>query len=467
MKRVLTVACYLPGGVGEHVGFNSKASLLDADFVLFYPTLKAYSYLSTVSSRGKSALSKADSQRVWQDIGHWNRELRDVLNAGNTVFMVLSDREEINLSTGKLQHRVTTNYDVFPSPIRVIESQGNSMVLAPNEPLLKDYWQQFGGESQYRVYIHNVHFLRPLVTTRHGDRVVGAMSSYPGGGALVALPWLDLEREEYIAKDYEDEHGQIHHEWTPEAKDWGIRYLKTLESLDKAIRSQDDKTPTPQWTQHYTFKTDKETALSRELLKIETELFDLEQRRQQVELNVANAGSLKALLFEQGRTLEAAVLKATRILGFHANNYRDSESEFDLVLECPEGRCIGEVEGRDRKAIDITKMRQLETNIHEDLDREEVSEPAKAVLFGNAYRFVPPSDRPEHFTQKCIKAAQRTNTALIRTCDLFEVAKALVDKPDPAFTAACRKAILKTSGEEVKFPTLPEPDENNHGNNPS
>ena len=144
-------------------------------------------------------------------------------------------------------------------------------------------------------------------------------------------------------------------------------------------------------------------------------------------------------------------------MGFVANTYRDSDSEFDAVLECTEGRCIGEAEGRDRKPISIEKMRQLFLNIHEDLSREEISDPAKGILFGNAYRLSPPSDRPaEHFTAKCMSAAKGNGTALIRTCDLFEVAKALVDEPDEEFAALCRKAIFNTVGEEVKFPTHPE-----------
>ena len=141
------------------------------------------------------------------------------------------------------------------------------------------------------------------------------------------------------------------------------------------------------------------------------------------------------------------------LMGFEANSYRDADSEFDAVLECPEGRCIGEVEGRDNKAIGIDKMRQLEVNILEDFERDEVSQLAKGVLFGNAFRLTPPSDRPTaHFTAKCMTAAERNGTALIRTCDLFEVAKALADNTDPDFAAACRRAILNAHGKEVEFP---------------
>jgi hypothetical protein len=58
-----------------------------------------------------------------------------------------------------------------------------------------------------------------------------------------------------------------------------------------------------------------------------------------------------------------------------------------VVFESEEGRLIGEAEGKDNKAINVDKLRQLSMNIHEDIQREEVTTPAKGVLFGNGYRF--------------------------------------------------------------------------------
>ena len=457
MKRVLTVGCEIPGGYEEYVDFYSKTSLLDADIVLFQSTLRLFGWRPFDID---SSLN-TDPESNTQAISHWRQEFAAVLEAGNTLFVLLSPFERVSLRNGG----EATNYDVFHPLIskNVGVAEGSSMLLDPGESLLRDYWRQFGDYSQYQVYLQDSKHLRPLVNTRHGNRLVGAIYRHPRAGALVALPWLDLHRRDFFREDDDSQQA-----WTVEAVAWGERYLKTLESLDKAIRSQHDRTPAPQWVQDHSLKTTKEIVLSQRIHEIQAGLSNLEQKRQHVELEFANAGSFKALLFEQGRTLEATVLEAMRLLGFKANNYRDSDSEFDVILECPEGRCIGEIEGRDNKPIAIEKMRQLEINIYEDLDREEISEPAKAILFGNAFRLTPPSDRPvEHFTAKCVSAAERTNTALVRTCDLFEVARALVDKPDSKFAASCRKAILNTSGEEVKFPTPPGSDAPSHGNEPS
>jgi hypothetical protein len=48
-----------------------------------------------------------------------------------------------------------------------------------------------------------------------------------------------------------------------------------------------------------------------------------------------------------------------------------------VVFESEEGRLIGEAEGKDNKAINVDKLRQLSMNIHEDIQREEVTTPAK------------------------------------------------------------------------------------------
>lgn len=470
MKNILTVGCEIPGGLGECVEFNSKTSLLDADFVLFCPDFGYYH--SSQEYKGKPRLSDSSSFQLQEVINHWRRELNYFLKIGKTVFMIMSDRKKIYvntygeedsgidlISTTTDRVRPLSNYDLLPFSTKIVESKGGSMRLHPDKNLLRGYWQQFGNESEYHVHMEESDSFRPVVVTRHGGRIVGGIFRYKNGGALVALPWINFDREEFYDEGQRAEDDDVDEEWTwtPKAIEWGKKYLKALESLDKTIRSQSETTPVPQWAQDDKFRTNQEIALSEEFVQIQTKISDLEKKREEVREKLADAGFLKGLLFEQGHALENAILEAMRLMGFVADTYRDSDSEFDAVLECPEGRCLGEVEGRDNKPISIEKMRQLFLNIHEDLSREEVSDPAKGILFGNAHRLSPPSDRPaEHFTAKCMSAAKGNGTALIRTCDLFEVAKALVDEPDEEFAALCRKAIFNTVGEEVKFPARPE-----------
>ncbi len=468
-KKILTVGCEIPGGFGKYVGIDSKASLLDADIALFYPTLVAFSLYSMERFNGKPRLPDASSFRVQDAVSHWKRELVDALNAGNTVVIILCELEHAYVSTGEKQHsgtgrnRITTNivrpltnYDLLPLAVEVVESRGTSMALTRDGNILSEYWRQFGTVSQYRVYFRNSDTLQPKIVTRQGDRVVGGILQTKSGGALVALPWIDLQGDEDFAEEYEDDDGEIEYRWTPKALEWGQKYLEALVSLDSTLKSQSKETPIPQWVLADIYATKSESELTEKLLGVQSEISKLEKERADYEIQIGDAGWLKALLYEQGHALESAVLQAMRLLGFEASNFRNSDSEFDAVLECLEGRCIGEVEGRDNKAIDINKMRQLIVNIQEDFSREEVAEYAKGILFGNAHRLTPSSDRPaEHFTPKCVKAAAANGIALIRTCDLFEVARALIDNPDEAYAAECRQAIFDAKGKEVGFPAAP------------
>jgi hypothetical protein len=100
---------------------------------------------------------------------------------------------------------------------------------------------------------------------------------------------------------------------------------------------------------------------------------------------------LKSLLFETGKPLEAAVTAALRVLGYGAEGYDDGELELDQVIVSPEGqRYIGECEGKDSAAVNIDKFRQLGENIQTDFQRDEVTDPAIGILFGNGFRLMPP-----------------------------------------------------------------------------
>ncbi len=460
-KRILTVGCQIPGGHGRYANINSQDSLLDADIVLFYPTIRGFYRANPDLYQGKPSLSEDSSFQLQKALNHWRRELIDFCKAGRTVFVILPDLDEVYVDTGERtysgtgRNRQTTtlvrgvsNYELLPLPMKFVQSKGNSMKLVTQNTILKDYWQEFGEQSQYRVYIEEMDTVKPLVVTPDGSRVVGGLLEGKDGGAVIALPWVDLNNSAFRVETLQG--GPV---WTPAAKEWGTRLVEILTSLDSAIRSQGQVTPKPLWAMDDKYATKKETELSRGLLGVQGKITELEKSREDLEAQLADAGWLKALLYEQGQPLENAVLQAMRLMGFEANNYRDGTSEFDVVLECAEGRCIGEVEGRDSKPVDINKMRQLIVNIQEDFAREEVLELAKGVLFGNAHRLTPPSERPtEHFTAKCVSSAQSSRIALVRTCDLFEVARALIDHPDEDYAAVCRQAILETSGKEVQFP---------------
>ncbi len=194
-----------------------------------------------------------------------------------------------------------------------------------------------------------------------------------------------------------------------------------------------------------------ETAIWATSSKIE--ILQAEQHKLEDELEGVVA--LKRLLYGQGQQLEGAILDALKLFGFEAKPYRDTDSEFDSVFTSAEGRFLGEAEGKDRRPIDINKLRQLTENLEEDFARDGIEEYAKGVLFGNPHRLRPPDDRPDDFTTKCIRSAEHRRIALVRTADMFEPARYLSENDDPDYARLCREVIRQSEGEVVVFPVPP------------
>ncbi|MDF0521454.1 hypothetical protein P0R31_29850, partial [Bradyrhizobium yuanmingense] len=197
-----------------------------------------------------------------------------------------------------------------------------------------------------------------------------------------------------------------------------------------------------------------ERVLRSELLEAERQVEAAQSRKEQVQDRLRDAAKFRVLLYEKGKVLERGIIDALKLLGFDAAPFKEGSSEFDAVFSSPEGRLIGEAEGKDTKAINIDKLRQLTMNIQEDLQREEVSAPAKGVLFGNGYRLSSPSERDAQFTEKCISSSRAMNTALVATTDLYRSVQYVSDTGDLEYAKQCREVLLSSVG-LVSFPVPP------------
>jgi hypothetical protein len=287
--------------------------------------------------------------------------------------------------------------------------------------------------------------------TKTGEKTAGAYLRYKNAsGALVLLPYIDFRRKEFDEYRKEDKK----HYWTENALQMGQKFVSGIVGIDKAFREKTEISPAPEWTELEDFILPREQQIREDLLKIESRLESIQKEKEVKQQELAEEISLKRLLYEKGKPLETAIHDALHIFGFDVSHFNNGDSEFDVVFVCSEGRLIGEVEGKDNKPINIDKLRQLEMNINEDFTRDEVKEMAKGALIGNAFRLTKPDDRGAFFTEKCLTASQRSQTALISSVDLFKIAKYLTGSCDKAFAKKCRRAILASVG-VVCFPPIP------------
>lgn len=464
-KRILTIGLELASSDAEHASFQSKTSLLDWDIVLFKPELGDF-YEYADYFQGKPSLSDSSSFQLKECCEHWRREIKQAVETGKTVIVYLSELEEVFVDTGQRSYSGTgrnqkttrhvteyNNYHAIPAALSPVTATGNTMKLsARGAEVLAPYWSEFESVSQYKVQLTEAK-VPACIVTRTGDKPVGALyRSKSSAGTLLLLPDIDFYPDKFL-KEHEGKTS-----WTSAAGQFAARMLVAVVALDKALRSAGEVTPEPPWAAEPEFALGTESALRIQLLEAEREVEKAQRHKESIEDQLRSAGAYRALLYEKGKPLENAIIDALRMLGFTAAPFKDSDSEFDVVFESEEGRLIGEAEGKDNKAINIDKLRQLVMNIHEDLQRENVTKPAKPVLFGNGFRLLKLNERGDPFTEKCIGAAATSSTALIFTPDLFPPVQYLVVNADPEYSRACRQTILSTTG-RVTFPPPPKVEE--------
>ena len=97
--RIFTVGFELPGDEFEDVEFSSDQTLLDADIVLFKPTLGDYD--SYEDYNGRPLLSENSSFSAEESLGHWQSEIVAAVNGGKLVIVYLAKPVECYRYTGK------------------------------------------------------------------------------------------------------------------------------------------------------------------------------------------------------------------------------------------------------------------------------------------------------------------------------------------------------------------------------
>lgn len=463
MKAVFAVGIRLPGSVAKYIQYSSDSSLLDADIIIIRPKLPDDPSYYVQSYKGKPRYGEYASFAVKKQIAHWRRELRSAVDSGKTVFVMLGDKDEVFIDSGERTYSGTgknarttihvdpcCNYDVLPFELEITPATGQVMTLSDKAAILRPYWREFGERSIYKVII-NCGFSVPLVLSKDRKHVLGAIMRLKGSaGNFVLLPNISFSKSRRSTGEKQSMSRR-----TKNATILGQQFIQFIHDIDETLQSQSARMAIPAWANNPIFDLPAERKINEQILRLELRSKDLQREEFDLRQQLNEETLLKGLLYEQGHGLESAIIQALKLLGFTASRLKESGSEFDVVFISAEGRFIGEAEGKDSKAINIDKLRQLQMNIHEDFERNNENVMAKPVLFGNAARLIAPEERGEFFTEKCITAAKSMRCALVRTPDLFHVIRHLSDSPDSEFARQCREAILSTSGEIVIFPSVP------------
>lgn len=458
-KDITTIGFVIPGKDDNELEFDDKTSLMDADVLLISPDSirPTRNWVSFTSTDG-GCFNVEASNRYTQTISHLKKEIEDHLKAGKTVFIFLTQEIKDTLSNGVTSPRKGertyntyhfTNYELMPIDIGKITSASGKVIQFSGNPIFSDFYDKFKIYLKYELYVEDTKNALTLFTGKDPSKILGAIYKV-GKGHLVTIPVLTYNNENFTETKNDGDY------WNDKGLTFGNSLVKTLFEIDRKLNSEVDKTPTPDWISNGIYTGKKEKLISDDIINNKKEIENILLRNKNLETELEEEGKLKDLLFEQGKPLENAVIKALKILGYSAENYDDGKLEMDQIIISPEGnRYIGENEGKDSKDINVTKFRQLLDALNEDFARDEVKEKAFGILFGNAERFKDPAERTLDFTEKCKSGAVREKIALVKTIDLFRVAKYLSENKEEKFSKSCREAIHNGLGQIVEFPEIP------------
>ncbi len=460
-KQIFTIGYTIPTFDESRVDFYEGASLMDADILLISPdSLTPRGDWVSFTSSDEGCYNVSASRTYKQKVSRLRKEVEDFLNTGKNVFVLLANKEEYQLASDVSSKRkgqatfrtgMYDNYAFLPINIGSLTSASGKHIEFSGNSLFSDFYEKFKKNLEYQLYIENANGAQVLFTGKDKTKVLGAIFKVKSGN-LVVLPFIN-----YDEKKFTEIKGKEKKEyWTKEATRFGESLVKAFVDIDKSLRKGGDKTPPPDWANEADFQLAQEQVLQKDVEKKSKEIEKLILQKNESLAKIDEEIKLRDLLFEKGKLLENAIGVALEFLGYKAENYNDGNLELDHIITSPEGdRFIGEAEGKDTSAININKFRQLAVNIQEDLQRDAVENSAIGVLFGNGFRLTNPSERAERFTTKCISAAKSSNCVLVRTTDLFRVAKYAKESKDNDFAKSCRDAIKNSIGKIVDFPAVP------------
>lgn len=463
-KKIFSIGYEIPGDQTEYIDFSSGKSLMDADILLINPDSirPSGNWVSFTTSDG-GCYNVDASTRYKQKVSNLRKEIKDHLDNGQNVFILLTEEKKYSLANGVSSPRkgqntfsteLSSNYDFLPINIGALVSGSGKQVQSSGNPIFSDFYKKFEEYLEYQLYVENSNNAQIIFTGKDKTKVLGAVYKV-GAGNLIALPYLKYDYKKFV-ETKKNKKGEEADYWTSIATKFGHQLVACIIQIASDLNKSTERTPPPQWINKSNFVSSKETKIIESIKKEEKKIADITKEISNLNIKLAEEQVLKDLLFEQGKLLENAVIKALKILGYQAENYDDGVLELDQVIISPEGhRYIGECEGKNEKDIDITKFRQLSDSLNADFARDEVEEKAFGILFGNPQRLTDPQERTLDFTKKCKISAERDKIALIKTPDLFKVVKYLVENTDEAFKHKCRDAIHNGLGTIILFPDIP------------
>lgn len=442
IKNIFVVGSIVPCENIESFLLSSDRSLHDADIVYFCPGIN---HLETRENRlpredDKIVIRDKALARFKKQRNHWHREIKEILAARKLLIVLLTMPQEIILQESASRRLHTNQYAFLPFEIKgLIGGRGSNVVAGELFGEIKEIWECVSQYSEYEVYFDPPSLMGPALLSRDGRKIIGGPSRRTNRVIFLPAPRFNTvaaKNREHFAK----------------------QFVSASIRVDKRLSAHEEKISEPEWAKSGEFRFSQEDHYLNEIGDLTQQIQELETLRSQHYEELGDLQSFRCLLYGTGKPLESAIEKSLEVLGFNKLEAisNDDLDENDGVFESDEGVILIEAEGKNKGAMKLEKLRQLNDKI--DIYLSKTGKSVQGVLAANTYRLLPIQERAakgNFYSDNTIARAKQTSIAMLRTIDLFGVTRALLDKPNKTFAKSCRKAIFDAAGEIVELPKPP------------
>lgn len=417
-KSIVSVGLNIDDDRVFNIKFDHCGSLLDGDIVIYQPKLS----------------QEWTKNKTCTVINHWKKELLGAYYEGKTILIYIPYPRQTYLVD--VWFDIDEKKDLFdhlpvifgssyePKDIKKIEIENDV-------DFLREYWGLVRRISRGLLVVDGLfdgtkRVLKPYT----GNKAVGILSQSKDKrlGNVLLLPPFDSKNGKITVGD----------------EDITDKVCEAIIRMDQNLKKPKNKEEKkiPEWVSG--IKLPKEDEFETKLEEVEGSIQKLKEQKSKIEQEKQDYTRIKGLLYGGGHNLEDLIRDVLKKLGFeNVRSIRKSEFEVDVVFEYEGNIFIGEVEGKDNRAIDKDKVSQLVTTFAEFSKHQEDCIPDRGFLFGNGYRLIEPEKRGLGFTEGAIKTAKNLNCVLIETKDLYEIAKTIQEGADEEYCKKIRNLIIE------------------------
>lgn len=395
-----------PGLVCE--SFRSAISFLDYDTVIIdtHSILDNYN-VDTQKYDGKPVISKSDSPIIVDDLNRIKEQIKEMLNQGKNIFVIMSNNENCYIYTGDSKYDgtgknarktdIVQQLNIFSFiPYKIVPTliQGEKSCIVCNSP-----YSMFFNTTKDILY-YELYFDAPkesqLLLIPSKTKAVSAVFQY-GKGNIVLLPCIgvDLDAPE--------------EQWNENA----ILFLDALLELNQSLLTDSERYVLPLWSN--SIKMPNEALAEAELEKEITKLKKLEEKISKQNERLNQIRDLKKMVTASGTVLEEIVKTVLIKIGFSLQETEVGRS--DVIALYNDLAVVAEIKGVSKSAAE-KHAAQLEKWVSQYI--EENDSVPKALLIVNGYCDTPLFERKEDvFPDQMLKYSISRGHVLITTTQLL------------------------------------------------